>query len=162
MSAEDEPIQDDLAQNAAALIQDANETYRERQREQAEFLETVAEEEGEEILETTCNIIGDYTVPLKAKMNGELIDRMTHVQETGKQIEENPEAEGHKMSRVAEEMCQILDDVINDPDYNKEMFYKAYRAEGFKAIMAMLERAFGSLQDERERREGVADGFRQE
>ncbi len=59
-------------------------------------------------------------------------------------------------------MCQILADVIDDPDWNKQKFYAAYREEGSKPILTMLERVFESLKKERERVEGTAEGFRSE
>lgn len=147
---------------AAQLAQDAKESYEVQKQEQQEFLDTVAEEEGAEVLETTCNLIGDYTVPLKAKMNGDLMDRMAGVQAQGKQIEANPNEEAHKTPEVVDRMCQILADLIDDAEWNKEKFYAAYRSEGWQPIMKMLNRAFESLEGERERREGAADGFRQQ
>ena len=145
---------------AADLALAAKDDYEEAQAEQEEFLNTVAEEEGEAPIETECNIIGEYTVPVRAKMNGELIDRMSAVQAQGKRIERDPEAEGHKMSEVADEMCQVLADVINDPEWTKRKFYQAYRAEGPEPILTMLDRVFDSLKKEKERMEGRADGFR--
>lgn len=151
---------DDLADAAGELILEANEQLEQNRQEQKQFLDAVSEEEGAEVLETQCNLIGDITAPLSAKLNGELIDRMSDVQETGKQIEANPEAEGHKVSRVADEMCLILADVVDDSTLDKSTFYQAYREEGLDPMLTMLDRAFESLKDERERRQGVADGFR--
>jgi len=157
---EPETVDDELADEAADLILDAEEQLQENRKEQQEFLDTVAEEEGEAPVETTCNIVGDYTVPLSAKMNGDLIDRMSAVQEQGQRVEQNPESEGHKISEVADQMCQVLADVIDDPEWHKQKFYEAYRAEGPEPILTMLERCFDALKQERERMEGDADGFR--
>lgn len=151
---------ENLDERAADLALDAAESYQEKQAEQKEFLDTVAEEEGEAPIETECNLIGDYTVPIRAKMNGKLIDRMSAVQAQGKRIENNPEAEGHKITEVADEMCQVLADLIDDPEWDKRTFYQAYREEGPTPVLNMLDRAFDSLKKEKKRMEGRADGFR--
>lgn len=153
---------DPLAEDAAELVMETNRKYQENKADQEAFLETVAEEEGTAPIQTECNLIGDYTVPLKAKLNGELIDRMSAVQAQGKRIEQHPEAEGHKVSEVADRACQILADVIDDPEWHKDKFYAAYQAEGFDPLLTMLDRVFDSLKTERERMEGAADGFRSE
>lgn len=159
-----EPIDDALADEAAELIQETNARYEERRREQREFLDTVSEEEGEEVLETKCNIVGEYVVPLRAKLNGEIIDKLGNMQARIQRLDEaDPEdARVHDYGDAADEAAQILDDVIDDPDYNKQLFYDAYRDEGLLPLGTMLERCFESLQEERERMEGIADGFRKD
>lgn len=151
---------DDLNERAADMVLETEQEYQEKKAEQEAFLDTVSEHEGTPPIETECNLIGEYTVPLKAKLNGELIDRMSAVQAQGKRIEENPREEGHKVSEVADRACQILADVIDDPDWHKDKFYAAYQSEGFDPLLTMLDRAFESLKNERERMEGRADGFR--
>lgn len=156
-----EPVQDDLADEAADLILEAEQQYQENLAEQEEFLETVAEEEGAEVLETQCNLIGDYTVPLKAKLNGEIMDRMGALDDRLERLNAG-EARAYEISETADEVSQLLADVINDESWHKEKFYAAYQAEGLDPLGVMLERAFKSLKQERERRQGTADGFRKE
>jgi hypothetical protein len=157
---EPETIDDDLADEAGELILEAEEQYQQNQAEHDAFLETVAEEEGAEVLETDVNLIGDYTVPLKAKLNGDLMDRMGHMDARMERFEEG-EARGYEISETADEISQLLADVIDDKEWHKRKFYDAYESEGLDPLGVMLERVFEALKEERERREGVADGFRQ-
>lgn len=154
--------EDPLAEGAAELVQETTEKFEEQKAKQEEFLESVAEEEGEPPLETDVDLLdnGEYIVPLSAKFNGDLIDRMSAIKAQGEAIEANPEEEGHEISRIGDEMCQILADVVDDPEWPKQTFYGVYKQEGPDPLVVMLERAFESLKQERERREGTAEGFR--
>lgn len=150
----------ELDQIAGEMAQSAKHTFEERREEQAEILDAVREESDALVLEPTCNILADYTVPLKAKMNGELIDRMGSIHEQGTRIEENPEEAFHEVSDVADQMSQLLADAINDPEWSKSLFYQVYREEGFDPLYGMLEEVMDALKAERERKQGVAEGFR--
>ncbi len=150
---------DPLAEDAAELVMETAEEYEEAKAEHEEFLETVQEEEGVEVLETKCNIMGDYTVTLKATMDGELMDRLGHMDARMERFE-NGEARGYEVSQTADEVSQLLADIIADDGWPKEKFYAAYEQTDLNALGVMLERAFESLKEERERMEGVADGFR--
>lgn len=151
----------DFDELAADLALDAKETYEDHRAEQEAFLETVAEEEGAEVLETECNLIGDYTVPLKAKLSGEIMDRMGALDDRLERLQAG-EARAYEISETADEVSQLLADVIDSSDWHKEKFYAAYESEGLDPLGVMLERAFESLKAERERRRGTADGFRPE
>jgi len=161
MSEEPDTIDDDLADEAGALILEAEEQLQQNRAEQEKFLETVAEEEGAEVLETECNLIGDYTVPLKAKLSGEIMDRMGALDDRLERLQAG-EARAYEISETADEVSQLLADVIDSADWHKEKFYAAYESEGLDPLGVMLERAFESLKTERERRQGAADGFRPE
>lgn len=151
----------DFDEVAADLALDAKESHEENLQEQEEFLDTVAEEEGAEVLETQCNIIGDYTIPLKAKLDGQLMDAMGRIDARLERLEQG-QGRGYEFSETAEEVSQLLADVIDDPEWHKSKFYKAYESEGLDALGVMLERAFNSLKQEKERRAGTADGFRKD
>jgi uncharacterized protein YpuA (DUF1002 family) len=144
---------------AAQLARETAEKHEQNQQEQAEFLDTVKEEEGAEVLETQCNLIGEYTVPLRAKLDGELMDAMGRIDDRLERLN-NEDARAYEISETADEVSQLLADVIDDSEWHKRKFYKAYESEGLDPLGVMLERAFESLREERERREGVADGFR--
>jgi len=159
MSEEPETIDDDLADEAGEMLLEMEAEYEEKMAEQEAFLETVAEEEGSEVLETQCNLIGDYTVPIKAKLNGELMDRLSHMDARVERFE-NGEARGYEITETADEISQILADVVNNDSWGKEKFYAAYEQEGLAPLGVMLERAFESLKEERERQQGAAEGFR--
>lgn len=146
---------------AADMAMDAKESYEQSQIEQQEFLDTVAEEEGAELLETECNLIGDYVVPLSAKLDGELMDAMGRIDARLERLQ-SKQGRAYEFSETADEVCQLLADVIDSPEWHKSKFYKAYEAEGLEPLGVMLERAFESLKAERERRQGTADGFRKQ
>jgi hypothetical protein len=159
MSEEPETLNDELADEAGEMLLEMEEEYEEKMAEQEAFLETVAEEEGSEVLETKCTIIGDYTVDIRAKLNGELMDRLSHMDARVERFE-NGEARGYEITETADEISQILADVVNDDSWGKEKFYAAYEQEGLAPLGVMLERAFESLKEERERQQGAAEGFR--
>lgn len=156
---EPETIDDELADEAGEMLLEMEEEYEEKMAEQEAFLETVAEEEGSDVLETQCNLIGEYTVPIKAKLNGELMDRLSHMDARVERFEQG-EARGYEITETADEISQILADVVADDSWGKEKFYAAYKQEGLGPLGVMLERAFESLKEERERQQGAAEGFR--
>ena len=155
---DDEPDFDEIA---ADLALDAKESFEQSREEQEAFLETVAQEEGAEVLETQCNLIGDYTVPLKAKLDGDLMDAMGRIDDRLQRLQ-GKQGRAYEITETADEVSQLLADVIDDPEWHKSKFYAAYQSEGLDPLGVMLERAFESLKQERERRNGTADGFRSE
>lgn len=156
---EDTPPESELDQLAADLARQTDNKFEQHKEEQEEFLATVAEEEGAEVLETKCNLIGEYVVPLKAKLDGELMDTMGHLDARVERFETG-EARGYEISETADDISQLLADVIDDPEWHKSKFYKAYESEGLDPLGVMLERVFESLKAERERQQGAAEGFR--
>ena len=149
----------DLDQKAADLVQEAQRDYEQAREEQQEVLSAVAEEEGAEVLETQCNIAGDHTVPLKAKLNGKVLDQMSRLDARVERFEDG-EARMYEVSETADETSQLLGDVIDDPAWDKDTFYGFYEKEGIGGLGTMLSRVFDSLIKERERRQGAAEGFR--
>jgi len=157
---QDLPDESELDEFAATLVTETEDKFRQNRQEQQEFLDTVSEEEGAEVLETQCNLIGEYTVPLRAKLDGELMDRMGAIDARLERLEQE-DGRAYEFGETADEVSQLLDDAIDDPEYHKELFYQVYQNEGLEALGALLENVFESLKAERERREGAADGFRQ-
>jgi hypothetical protein len=153
-----ETIDDDLADEAGELILEAEQQYQQNQAEQAEFMKSVAEESGEETLETKCEI-GGHTVPVSATFNGELMDQMGALEDRVNRIEAG-DAGVQDISDTADKLSQLLADIINDDEATKRGFYKTYQEHGIGPLSEMLETVFGSLKQERERRRGTADGFR--
>ena len=156
---EPETVDDEIADQAGEMLLEMQQEHEEKMAEQEAFLETVAEEGGSEVLETQCNIIGDYTVPIKAKLNGELMDRLSHMDARVERFEQG-EARGYEITEAADEISQILADVVDDTSWGKQKFYAAYEQEGLAPLGVMLERAFESLKEERARQQGAAEGFR--
>ena len=139
----------DFDEIAADLAQDAKESFEQSREEQEAFLETVAQEEGAEVLETQCNLIGDYTVPLKAKLDGDLMDAMGRIDDRLQRLQ-GKQGRAYEITETADEVSQLLADVIDDPEWHKSKFYAAYQSEGLDPLGVMLERAFESLKQERE------------
>jgi len=145
--------------DAAELMQEAEQEYQQKREEQEEFLSTVAEEEGQETLETECNIVGDYVVPIRAKLNGELMDQLGEMDARLERLEAE-EGRAYEFGEAADRASQVLADAIDDKDWHKSKFYAVYEEEGIQPLGVMLRRVFESLKTERERRQGAAEGFR--
>jgi len=156
---EPDTIDDDLADQAGELILEANEELEQRRAEQEAFLETVEEETDAPVVETPCNIIGDYTVDIRAELDGELTDRLGEMEA---RLERVDAGEGHAydISDVADETSQMLADLITDPTWDKRTFYEAYERTGIEALLKMFEAVFSAIKAERERQVGAAEGFR--
>ncbi len=143
-----------------AAIEDAQETKREYEQRQEAFLESVASESETEVLETQTELVDDVVVDLEAKLNGELIDKLSHVQERLENAEQ--EERLYDVSDAADDAAQLLADVTVDPAYDKETFYQVYQAQGLEDMAKLLSRAFEALIKERERLSGDAQGFRKQ
>jgi len=158
MSEQQEPVNDELAAEAAELIEETKEQHEQNRQEQQEFLDTVAEEEGAEGLETKCDIYG-HTVDVSAKLNGALMDAMGRVDDRLERIG-NQEARAYEISQTAEEVADMLDTVIDESQLHKDAFYREYEKHGIDPLGVILQEVFESLKKEKERRKGAADGFR--
>ena len=161
MSDQQSEQKQDFDEIAADLALDAKQSHEDNLQEQQEFLDTVAEEEGADELDTKCNLMGEYVVPVKAKLNGDLMDAMGRIDARLERLQ-NEEGRAYEFSETADEASQLLADAIDDPEWHKSKFYRAYENEGLKPLGVMLDRVFTSLKEERERRRGTADGFRGE
>ncbi len=152
---------DDKDQKALELIEQAEEKHQKRQQEQQEFLDAIADESEAKIIETTAKLAEGFTVEVSAKRNGELMDRMGHIEEKLEYVEDKKHGT-YKISEAADDASQLLDDLVEDNSLDKETFYQVYRSEGLETLGTLLERAFDAIEQEVERRQGTADGFRQQ
>ena len=152
----DKPDFDELAQD---LVEDASQEFEQSREEQAAFLDAVADEEGAEVLETTASIKG-HSVPVSARLNGDVMDAMGRIDSRLERIERE-EARAYEVSDTADDVAQLLADVTDDPALTKREFYRQYEAHGIDPLGVVLEEVFSALKTEKERREGAADGFRQ-
>jgi hypothetical protein len=89
------------------------------------------------------------------------MDRLAHIDEKLDRVESGDERV-YKASEAADDAAQLLADLVDSPQYNKALFYKTYEQQGLEILGEFIERIFEGLQNARERREGIADGFRQE
>jgi len=139
-------------------VEEASETLHERKQTQQEFLDAVSSDSESELLKTQTELAEGIVVPLEAKLNGEVIDTLGSVQERLENAEEDGRL--YQISDAVDDACQLLADIITDPSYDKEVFHQVYKQEGAADIAKMLRRSFESLQKERERLSGDAEGFR--
>lgn len=150
----------DTPQNFEEVMKKTEEKYEQAQEQKAEFLEEVKEDSESEVIETECNLVGDMVVTVRAKRNGELIDRMGHMEERLEYVEQN-ESGTYQITEFADNASQLLADIVQDSGLDKDAFYQAYREEGIDELGKMLENVFGAIETEVERKQGAADGFRQ-
>ena len=150
----------DFDELAADLAQDAKESFKDYLEEQAAFLDAVAADEGAEVLETTASIKG-HSVPVSARLNGDVMDAMGRIDSRFERIERE-EARAYEVGDTADDVAQLLADVTDDPALTKREFYRQYEAHGIGPLGVVLERVMNALKVERERQEGAADGFRSE
>ena len=151
----DNPDFDELAQD---LVDDASQEFEQSREEQAAFLDAVAADEGAEVLETTASIKG-HSVPVSARLNGDVMDAMGRIDSRLERIERE-EARAYEVSDTADDVAQLLADVTDDPALTKREFYRQYEAHGIDPLGVVLEAVFAALKEEKERVEGHADGFR--
>ena len=151
----DKPDFDELAQD---LVEDASQEFEQSREEQAAFLDAVADEEGAEVLETTASIKG-HSVPVSARLNGDVMDAMGRIDSRLERIERE-EARAYEVTDTADDVAQLLADVTDDPALTKREFYRQYEAHGIDPLGVVLEEVFSALKTEKERRQGIADGFR--
>jgi hypothetical protein len=97
-------------------------------------------------------------VTLEARLNGELIDKLGKVQERLENAESDERL--YDVTEAADDASQLLADVVVNPEYDKETFYRVYEGLGLEDLGKMLRRAFEALKTERERLSGDAEGFR--
>jgi len=161
------------SEQAAAMLERTNDRYQDKQAEYDDLLERVSEESEADVdlIETQVDLWG-YQVPISVRRNGELIDRLSWLQDQSKSLESDPESGVSKVPEIMDEACQLLADAVDsetwqeehpdDQGWEKEAFYAVYREYGPDAVREGLEAVFGAVEREVERRSGNADGFRGE
>jgi hypothetical protein len=97
-------------------------------------------------------------VPVRAKLSGEVMERMEALDERMQKLDTGDA----RVSETADEVSQLLADLIDDPEYNKQLFYDVYRKNNLNELSGLLETVFTALKEERKRRRGAADGFRKD
>jgi hypothetical protein len=140
------------------LMEEAAETKQEHEQAQSEFLDAVADEHEAEIIETPVTLVGDHNATIRVKENGELMDAFGHIQEKLESAQEN--AKMYEVGEAADDAAQLLADILEEPEYDKQLFWGVYKKEGLTALGALLEEVSEGIQDERERQAGAAQGFR--
>jgi len=143
---------------AAELAQETDEKFQENKEDQHALLEAAAEEDGAPLLETKCEIYGEV-VPVSGRLTGDLIDRVTQLDNTAKAVADGEEDAG-ELQTIISELTGICADLIDDDDLTQSELYKLYRAEGVTPLRTITENVMSALQQEDERVSGAANGFR--
>jgi len=143
---------------AAELAQETDEKFESNKEDQHALLEAAAEADGAPLLETKCEIYGEV-VPVSGRLTGDLIDRVTQLDNTAKAVADGEEDAG-ELQTIISELTGICADLIDDDDLTQSELYKLYRAEGVTPLRTITEAVMSALQQEDERVSGAADGFR--
>jgi len=155
---EPETKQDQLAEDAADLILEADAQLQENRQEQHELLDAVSEEDGAPLLQTKCNIHG-IVVPVSGRLTGEFVERVEGLDAEAKRRADG-ESDKTGVSDIIRELATIIDELIDDPELTADGVYQTYINEGVGPVRTILENVMQSLQEEEERVQGTADGFR--
>lgn len=156
--------EDDLEQRRQRLQEEAAETRRELEAEQEAVLESLQEEHGGDLIETSCTLPGDNPATIECVLNGDLIDRMSHVDAMLEELLDGDPDPG-SMSNIGEAMdeaASVMAGITAEPKYSKEVFYEIYRRYGPEALGKHVEAAFEAIEREQQRKTGAADGFREQ
>jgi len=145
---------------AAELAAETDEKFESNKEDQHALLEAAAEADGAPLLETKCEIYGEV-VPVSGRLTGDLIDRVTQLDNTAKAVADGEEDAG-ELQTIISELTGICADLIDDDDLTQSELYKLYRAEGVTPLRTITENVMSALQQEDERVSGAADGFRAE
>lgn len=142
------------------LVAEANERYQQDREEREAFLSAVAEEDGAEVIETHVTLIEGFDVDVAARLDGRLTDTLAAIE---KQVK-GEEVSAMDVRDTAERTAMLLERVVDEPEasppYDRDLFMQVYDREGLAALGKMLRRVLEGVKAERERREGVSDGFR--
>jgi len=154
---------DKLSDSANELLRETRESKREADERQSEILESIKEERGAEVIETQFMITSKHSAPIRTKLNGELIDKISHIESSVPSDRNEIDAEDLKnISMLMDETATLLSDIIPDKDFHKQMFYDVYKSEGAESLGEIAEEAFSAIEREVKRKRGDIDGFRGE
>lgn len=152
---------DFLSEEELETIERTREKRREHKAKQQEVLDSISEEHGGELIETPVSLTSDFQATIKTKMNGEVTDSLAYIEDTIESFEED-EGKVRDLSKTADKAATLLGDVIEEPEYNKELFYNVYLQEDLEALGALIEIVFEAIEEEKKRMRGAVDGFRKE
>jgi len=152
----------ELSDSANELLRETRESKREADERQSEILASIQSEHGGDLIETTFAVTSDHSAPIATKLNGELIDRITHIENSAPTQGNDVTAKDlQNVSMIMDETASLLADIIPDSDFDKTLFYSVYESEGPETLGEIAERAFQAIEREVKRTHGDVDGFRQ-
>ncbi|AHG00924.1 hypothetical protein HALLA_12130 [Halostagnicola larsenii XH-48] len=152
--------EEEKAERKQRLVDESRETRRELEAEQEELLDSLDEEHGGDLIETRVTLPGGNLAHLEAVMNGELINRISHVDSMLAELDDPEPGDMQNIERSMDEAASVLADVTVEAKYSKEVFYEIYVRYGPDAIGEHVGAAFDAIEEEVKRQAGAADGFR--
>jgi len=153
---------DKLSDSANELLNETREAKREADERQSEILASIQSEHGGDLIETTFSVTSDHSAPIATKLNGELIDRINHIESSVPTDRSEVDAKDlQNVSMLMDETASLLADIIPDSDFDKTLFYSVYESEGPETLGVIAENAFKAIEREVKRQYGDVDGFRQ-
>lgn len=156
--------EEEKAERRERLLEESRETRRELEAEQEQLLESLDDEHGGDLIETPVTLPGDNLATVECVLNGELMDRMAHVDSMLAALDDSDPQPGSmaNIGDAMDEAAAVLADITREPKYSKEVFFEIYRRYGPEALGAHVEAVFGAIDHETERKAGAAKGFRGE
>ncbi|QLG62833.1 hypothetical protein [Halorarum salinum] len=144
------------------LLDESRQTRQDLEAEQQDLLDSLGEEHGGDLIETTVTLPGDNVATIEVLINGELINRMSRVESMLSALDDPQPGDLEKIERAMDDAAGVLADMTVEAKYSKEVFYEVYRLHGPEALGTHVEAAFDAIEAEMERRSGTANGFREE
>lgn len=142
------------------LVEESRKTRRELESEQEEFLDSLQEEHGGDLVETKTTLPGGNIAHIEVNLNGELMDRMSHMDSKLADLENPGPGDLENIGTAMDEASQILADITVEAKFSKTVFYEVYRRYGPEALGEHIEAVFDAIEKEMKRKQGAVDGFR--
>jgi len=143
------------------LIAEANEAYDERKQKQKEIVEDISQDHDAEHIQTKCEIAPGYTVDIDVRVNGRFVEKMATIEELTERVA-NGENTAMGASEIMDEAAQLLADMVDDPDWDKETFYNVYLESNPDVLGDMFDSVGSAISRERKRKQEGIGGFRGE
>lgn len=159
-----ERTEEENEQKKQELLEGVEETSREIQAEQQEFLDSLAEEHEEDRvdIEVETMLPGENMATIQAGINGDLINRFAGVESSIQEIQESDEPSVLDVEHTMDEAAQILADLTKEPKFSKAVFYGIYTKWGPRALGEHVIAVSDAIEAGVRRKLGDADGFRPE
>lgn len=125
------------------LIERARQHKQELEEEQERILESIQDEHGGDVIETDVEITKDHTATVRTKVNGDLINRMSYVEEQLSDMEDGEMFTG--IENTMDQAAAILGDVVVDSEFDKSLFYAVYESDGPDALGTIALRVFEAI-----------------
>ena len=151
----------DTTDKGQELIEEANAEYEDHKEAQSEILDDISEDHGGELIQTKCGITPQHTVDLEVDLNGEFIDAMADIEELTERIERGDKT-ASGTSEVMDKAARLLGDVVEQSEWDKDLFYEVYKQNDPSALGEMFRNVGESIRKERKRKQEGTGSFRKQ